>query len=398
MSRFATTLLGGLLALICLTGASPAARAATPLRALQYTSDITVTLGGTTVAPSDVVEDDLAGMVTPVDIGMLPADAHVDAYHALPNGDALLSFDTTVMLPDGDIAGPADIVRFIGTGYVLVIDAAARGIPEGTDVDAVTISDGALLVSFDTAVQLSGNVFEDEDLVEITGMVPPFAPFFSGSAAGVPPDLDLDGAHALSPTRLLLSFDGSGSIDGVAFDDEDVLEYDSVAGSWELAYDGSAHHEGWQDADLIALDGLPIEPSPTPSPTATAIVTATVATPTATAIVTGTVATPTATAIVTGTVATPTATAIITGTVATATATAVVTGTVATPTATAPPGVCVGDCDGNGMVTISELVTMVNIALDKQPVGNCLAGDANDNGLIAINEIVQAVNNALRGC
>ena len=41
---------------------------------------------------------------------------------------------------------------------------------------------------------------------------------------------------------------------------------------------------------------------------------------------------------------------------------------------------------------------MVNIALETQPVSNCLAGDENQNGLIAINEIVQAVSNALAGC
>ncbi len=70
-----------------------------------------------------------------------------------------------------------------------------------------------------------------------------------------------------------------------------------------------------------------------------------------------------------------------------------------TPTVTpTPPRVCVGDCGGDGEVTIEELILMVNIALGSTPVQNCLAGDANGDGDITIDEIIQAVNRALGGC
>ncbi len=59
---------------------------------------------------------------------------------------------------------------------------------------------------------------------------------------------------------------------------------------------------------------------------------------------------------------------------------------------------CVGDCNGDGEVGISELITMVNIALGNASISTCLAGDANNDGQIEINEIIQAVNNALNGC
>jgi hypothetical protein len=62
------------------------------------------------------------------------------------------------------------------------------------------------------------------------------------------------------------------------------------------------------------------------------------------------------------------------------------------------PSRCVGDCDGNGQVTVDELVTMVNIALDVRPVTDCLAGDANNDGQVTIDEIIAAVNNALGSC
>ena len=70
------------------------------------------------------------------------------------------------------------------------------------------------------------------------------------------------------------------------------------------------------------------------------------------------------------------------------------TGTTVTPTA-AP---CVGDCNGDGSVTVDEIITMVNIALGNAPVTACEAGDANHDGQITVDEILAAVNNALNGC
>lgn len=59
---------------------------------------------------------------------------------------------------------------------------------------------------------------------------------------------------------------------------------------------------------------------------------------------------------------------------------------------------CVGDCSGNGDVTVSDLITMVNIALGNADVSTCAAGDQNGDGVIGVNEIIAAVNSALNGC
>jgi hypothetical protein len=59
---------------------------------------------------------------------------------------------------------------------------------------------------------------------------------------------------------------------------------------------------------------------------------------------------------------------------------------------------CVGDCNGNGQVTVDEILTMVNIALGNADVSACGAGDANEDGQITVDEILTAVNNALNGC
>jgi hypothetical protein len=68
------------------------------------------------------------------------------------------------------------------------------------------------------------------------------------------------------------------------------------------------------------------------------------------------------------------------------------------PTPTIVPR-CVGDCSGDGVVTIDELIVIVNIAL--VPSGGaqpCTNGDPDGSGEITIGEIVAAVSRALNGC
>ena len=74
-----------------------------------------------------------------------------------------------------------------------------------------------------------------------------------------------------------------------------------------------------------------------------------------------------------------------------------------TPT-TPPPPVCVGDCNGDGRVTISELMTGVNIALGSVLPHECPAfcnlgcGPGPGFRLPTVDCLVRAANNALHGC
>jgi hypothetical protein len=71
--------------------------------------------------------------------------------------------------------------------------------------------------------------------------------------------------------------------------------------------------------------------------------------------------------------------------------------TVAAANDRAAAQICVGDCDGNGMVAVNELVLGVNIALDAQPLADCASlGDG--QGGVGIDRLVAAVDNALNGC
>jgi outer membrane protein assembly factor BamB len=59
---------------------------------------------------------------------------------------------------------------------------------------------------------------------------------------------------------------------------------------------------------------------------------------------------------------------------------------------------CAGDCNGDGEVTIDELVIGVDIALDVLPLSTCPAFDTGMDGGVSISEVTAAVGNALNGC
>jgi len=58
----------------------------------------------------------------------------------------------------------------------------------------------------------------------------------------------------------------------------------------------------------------------------------------------------------------------------------------------------VGDCNGDGSVTIDELIRGVNILLERIDVSTCMAMDADGDGSVTVDEIVIAVGFALDGC
>jgi hypothetical protein len=75
-----------------------------------------------------------------------------------------------------------------------------------------------------------------------------------------------------------------------------------------------------------------------------------------------------------------------------------------TPTATVTPTrpavavACVGDCNGDGLVTVDSILVMVGIAIGLASADACVAGDANGDTAITIDEVLLAVNAALNGC
>src|SRR5262245_43278030 len=59
---------------------------------------------------------------------------------------------------------------------------------------------------------------------------------------------------------------------------------------------------------------------------------------------------------------------------------------------------CVGDCDGDGAVTVNELITGVGIVLGTMPLGECPALDPGGDAGVDVSRLVIAVNNTLGSC
>jgi hypothetical protein len=69
-----------------------------------------------------------------------------------------------------------------------------------------------------------------------------------------------------------------------------------------------------------------------------------------------------------------------------------------TLTASGAAAQCCGDCNGDGEVTINELITAVNNALQGCGSAAQCCGDCDGDGQVTINELITAVSNALQGC
>jgi hypothetical protein len=61
-------------------------------------------------------------------------------------------------------------------------------------------------------------------------------------------------------------------------------------------------------------------------------------------------------------------------------------------------GDCVGDCNGDGQVSIDEVLRGVNIALGNIALADCRALDRNGDGAVTVDEVLAAVAAALDGC
>lgn len=71
--------------------------------------------------------------------------------------------------------------------------------------------------------------------------------------------------------------------------------------------------------------------------------------------------------------------------------------TATTPSSASPGPFCTGDCSGDGVVTVDEVVRLVSAVLEGG-IADCSQGDANQDRKITVNEVVAAVTKVLNGC
>lgn len=230
---------------------SGSVESATDLAEVHLSADIHWTLpavgGGVLVGNDDAI--------AVVDVASGEADAFallgtldtsdVDAYHASDGcGPSLFSLNATAEIA-GTVMRPADVFREVG---IKVLDAAGEGVADGVNLDAVTREPGtcALVVSFDTTVELDGTVFRPGDLVRFSGGV--FALYRQG-----PANADVDAVHILDTGSVLASFAAPVPDLGFAFADDDLVEQAETGGGWELAFRPASLDPSWEPADTDAV-------------------------------------------------------------------------------------------------------------------------------------------------
>lgn len=71
-------------------------------------------------------------------------------------------------------------------------------------------------------------------------------------------------------------------------------------------------------------------------------------------------------------------------------------GSVSLPTPTPTP--CAGDCNGDGSVTVDELVVGVNLILEQIPISTCVQFDTTSDGRVTVDELTAGVRAVLEGC
>ncbi|MEM1206676.1 MAG: hypothetical protein AAGN66_25800 [Acidobacteriota bacterium] len=213
---------------------------------LAVSLDTTVVLDGSVIA-DHVVTGEVLGSLVPLPIGALPASVDVAAFHAV-GSDYYLSLDTTAALPGGVTAEPRDVVRSRDGRFTVFFDGSAVGLPRGVAIDALVIDEnnGDTIFSLDVDAALPDLFAADEDLVRFDGGR--FELVLDSSAEGASPALDLDAA-ARDGDDWIVSFDTSGVVDGVPFDDGDALIVVRGQG-WGPAVD----EDDLAPGDLDALD------------------------------------------------------------------------------------------------------------------------------------------------
>ena len=155
----------------------------------------------------------------------------------------------TVAFADEDI-----LIKNMATGaWTMFIDGSDIGLAS-RDVDGFELmSDGSVLMSFDTAFTLSGfGAIDDSDILRFTPTTTgdvtagSWSWYFDGSDVGLTTnDEDVDAFTVLPDGRLLISTLGNVSVTGASGADEDLLAFTPAAlgattsGTWAMYFDGS---------------------------------------------------------------------------------------------------------------------------------------------------------------
>ena len=225
---------------ICPCGAvCPADPPANPNLILATMSD--ATLGGLSFTDKDLAEYDESSDSATL---YLDGAAHgftqdVDAVHVLTNGHLVLSTVGTATI--GGVASEnEDLLDYdpVAGTATLLFDGSALFTSGSTDVSAVHVKDnGHLILSNEYSATLGGLAFEPNDLVVYDPMANTATMLLDGSAVGLVGWINA--VHQTDDGHLVLSTELPATLGGLSFTEDDLVDYDPVADTATLYFDGA---------------------------------------------------------------------------------------------------------------------------------------------------------------
>ena len=205
-------------------------------------TDSDAILGGLSFTDIDLAEydppTDTASLFFDGSLTTLNVD--IDAVHVLANGHIVLSpkGDATLgglSFEDGDLVDydpVADTATLIFDGSALFTDPSER------IISVHVLDNGHFVLSTDSDAILGGLSFTDIDLVEYDRGTDTASLFFDGSLTTL--NVDIAAVHVLANDHIVLSTKDNATLGGLSFEDGDLVDYDPVADTATLIFDGSA--------------------------------------------------------------------------------------------------------------------------------------------------------------
>jgi hypothetical protein len=248
-----------LVALLVLLSGSPVQAAQLLLSTTQDAS-----LGGQAFEPEDLVLYDTVSNAASIYFdgdAEFAAEENVDAVFLLSNGNILLS-----TAGDATLGGlnfePEDLVEYnIGSNVAsLFFDGDAEfTLAEENIVGVWVFGNGnILLTTFDDA-SLGGQAFEPEDLVLYNPVSNVASIFFDGDAEFTLAEEEIDAFSLLANGNLILSTRSAASLGGLAFQPDDLVEYNPVTNVASLFFNGDLEFAATNE-NIDAVFAIP-EPS-----------------------------------------------------------------------------------------------------------------------------------------
>ena len=201
----------------------------------------TARLGGLTFTDKDLAEydpdPDTATLY--LDGAAVGVTQDIDAVHVLANGHLVLSTINTVTLA-GLTFENEDLVEYdpVADTATMLFDGSTLFSGGSTDVSAVHVTDsGHLVLSNEYDVTLGGLSFEPNDLVDYDPATDTAVLLLDGDAVGLVGWINA--VHLLANGHIVLSTEASATLGGLSFNPGDLVDYDPVADTASLHFDGA---------------------------------------------------------------------------------------------------------------------------------------------------------------